>query len=152
VCEYCGCQQLDVIGRLTDEHERVRNLGRLLTDACESGDLAAARRLAGEMRRVLGPHTRVEEDGLFPELAAEFGEQLARLEADHLVIDGVLLRLETAPPPDWPQQARTAITLLFEHILKEQDGVFPAALSVVSTAGWERVEGVRAALDGAAVT
>jgi len=31
-----------------------------------------------------------------------------------------------------------------DHILKEQDGVFPAALANLSTEEWEAVEAVRA--------
>ena len=34
--------------------------------------------------------------------------------------------------------------LLREHILKEQDGVFPAALGALGSEEWERIEGVRA--------
>jgi hypothetical protein len=33
--------------------------------------------------------------------------------------------------------------LLREHILKEQDGVFPAALIALDPEQWERVEAVR---------
>ncbi len=31
-----------------------------------------------------------------------------------------------------------------EHILKEQDGVFPAALGVLDSEEWEGIEGIRA--------
>jgi hypothetical protein len=34
--------------------------------------------------------------------------------------------------------------VLFEHILKEQDGVFPAAMSVLTPRDWERLASVRA--------
>nr|WP_254397730.1 hypothetical protein [Streptomyces sp. AC558_RSS880] len=37
-----------------------------------------------------------------------------------------------------------ALDLLRGHILKEQDGVFPAAPAVLSTEQWEAVEAVRA--------
>jgi hypothetical protein len=39
---------------------------------------------------VLGPHTAVEEDGLFPAMAADFPEHIADLTADHRRIEGVL--------------------------------------------------------------
>ncbi len=95
MCEYCGCQQLDVIGQLTREHEQLRNLGRTLADAVNLRDLPVARRTAHEMRHVLEPHTRVEEQGLFPELAGDFGDQLHDLEHEHLVIDSALATLST---------------------------------------------------------
>jgi len=34
--------------------------------------------------------------------------------------------------------------MLREHILKEQDGVFPAALGALDADQWERIEGLRA--------
>jgi hypothetical protein len=34
--------------------------------------------------------------------------------------------------------------MLRQHILKEQDGVFPAALANLATSDWETIEKVRA--------
>jgi hypothetical protein len=39
-----------------------------------------------------------------------------------------------------------------EHILKEQDGVFPAALAALGPEQWERIESVRAQLVAAPTT
>ena len=93
MCEYCGCQQLDVIGQLTREHERLRNVGRTLSDAVNRRDLDAAQGLARQMLELLDPHTRLEEQGLFPELAADFGEQLSDLEQEHVLMEGALRAL-----------------------------------------------------------
>jgi hemerythrin-like domain-containing protein len=144
VCEYCGCQDVDVIAQLTEEHDRLRSLARDLAGAADRNDLPAARVVAHRMRHVLVPHTRVEEDGLFPELAGEFGDQLAGLEREHVVIDGTLEELDRGTPgADWPHRTHAVLALLFDHILKEQDGVFPAALANLSPDGWERVGRVR---------
>jgi hemerythrin-like domain-containing protein len=144
VCEYCGCQEVDVIAQLTQEHDRLRSLGRELAEAATRGELAAAKLVAHEMRHVLAPHVKVEEAGLFPELAGEFGDQLADLEREHVVIDGALEDLDgDAPDTDWPSRTHAALALLFDHILKEQDGVFPAAFANLSPEGWERVGQVR---------
>ncbi|MYX47513.1 hemerythrin domain-containing protein, partial [Streptomyces sp. SID89] len=43
-----------------------------------------------------------------------------------------------------------ALTLLRDHILKEQDGVFPAALAFLSIEQWEAVEAVRTRVSGGA--
>ena len=147
MCEYCGCQELDVIGQLTREHERIRNVGRSLSDAVNARDLDTAQGFARQMLELLGPHTRLEEQGLFPELAGEFGDQLADLEHEHVLIDGALGALagDTAPA-NWTARTQEALALLFDHILKEQDGVFPAALATVTTEGWERVGQVRDAV------
>jgi hemerythrin-like domain-containing protein len=67
--EYCGCQNVEVIAELTAEHDELRNLGHDLAKAANDGDLAAAQPIAAAMRDLLGPHTEVEERGLFPALA-----------------------------------------------------------------------------------
>jgi len=43
------------------------------------------------------------------------------------------------------------LALLREHILKQQDGVFPAALAALDPEQWERIEAVRTRL-GASMT
>ena len=144
MCEYCGCQELDVIAQLTREHERIRNVGRSLSDAVNGRDLGTAQGLARQMLELLDPHTRLEEQGLFPELAGDFGDQLADLEHEHVLIEGALGALVgDAPPANWTARTQEALALLFDHILKEQDGVFPAALANVTSEGWERVAQVR---------
>lgn len=42
------------------------------------------------MSAVLGPHTAVEEDALFPALAAEFGDHVEGLLAEHRLIEAAL--------------------------------------------------------------
>ena len=144
MCEYCGCQQIAAIAELTDEHDRLRELSRDLVDACETADLQAARGLAAQMLGVLWPHTAVEEDGLFPALAPEFGDYLATLETEHQRVHTALENLFfVAPPAGWPEETIAALDLLFEHILKEQDGLFPAALATLDARGWESVSAAR---------
>lgn len=145
MCEYCGCQQIDVIAELTDEHERLRNLGHELAAAAGAGDLQRARPLAAEMRAVLGPHTQVEEEGLFPALPEQFRERLDELVAEHRSIDAAFDDLDR-PEPDagWPGTIRWTLAHLFDHILKEQDGVFPAALAMLGSAEWDTVAAARA--------
>lgn len=43
--------------------------------------------LARQIAVILGPHTQVEELGLFPALAADFPEQVMDLEAEHRRIE-----------------------------------------------------------------
>jgi hemerythrin-like domain-containing protein len=146
VCEYCGCQAIEVIADLTAEHDRLRELSRDLSDAARSADLRAARMLTDAMRAILGPHTAVEESGLFPALAGEFPEQIAVLSGEHRAVDAVLASLaDDVPPSDWAGRVLAALGQLFEHILKEQDGVFPAALAALSSQDWNDVAAVRSA-------
>ena len=101
--------------------------------------------LATRMATILSPHTVVEEEGLFPALAGEFPDQVAALHAEHRRIETVLGEAAAGPPADpmWPARLTETLELLREHILKEQDGVFPAALSSLSPAQWDAVDDVR---------
>ncbi|GAA0933047.1 hemerythrin domain-containing protein [Streptomyces thermoalcalitolerans] len=146
MCEYCGCQSLASIDELTREHETLVNLVGRVRQAHQDGDITRMADLARQISAVLGPHTEVEEHGLFPALAPEFPEKIAALEAEHRRVDRVLAEADAGVPADpaWPARFLEALALLREHILKEQDGVFPAALACLSTEQWEAVEAVRA--------
>src|SRR5262249_51790690 len=102
--------------------------------------------LASRIAAILGPHTEVEEGGPFPPLAADFPDQIAVMEAEHQQIAAVLAEASLGPPADpaWPDRLAAALALLCAHIHKEQDGVFPAALASLHTAGWETREKIRA--------
>jgi hemerythrin-like domain-containing protein len=146
VCEYCGCQALETIDELTQEHEEVVRLISHLRAAHQQGGVIRMAEVAREIARVLGPHTQVEEHGLFPALAGDFPEQIAALEAEHRRIEAVLAEADGAflTDPGWPDRLMAAMALLRDHILKEQDGVFPAALANLGTEDWEAVEAARA--------
>jgi hemerythrin-like domain-containing protein len=144
VCEYCGCQAIEVIADLTAEHDRLRELSRDLAGAARRGDILAAGTLARAMRAILAPHTEVEESGLFPALAGEFPDQIEVLVDEHRRIDAVLAELaDGAPASGWADRVPAALGQLFEHILKEQDGVFPAALAALSVHDWTGIAAVR---------
>jgi hemerythrin-like domain-containing protein len=142
MCEYCGCQEVTAIGDLTREHEVVVNLIGEVRSAYGRGDVVAMVDLARRISAVLGPHTEVEEHGLFPALAGDFAPQIAALESEHRHIEAVLGSATTLDPA-WPRRLIDALAVLREHILKEQDGVFPAALTSLRTEDWEAVDAVR---------
>lgn len=144
MCEYCGCQDVAAIGELTREHDAVVDLIGAARSAHRAGRSAVLRATAREIARILGPHTRVEEEGLFPALAGDFPEQIAALHAEHRRIEAALAETGSdAPPEDWAQRLLDALDLLRRHILKEQDGVFPAALTGLTTEQWEAVDRAR---------
>ena len=152
MCEYCGCQSLGSIDELTREHDEVVRLISHLRTAHQASDVARMAQVTREIATVLDPHTQVEEHGLFPAMADEFPEQIAALEAEHRSIEEVLAEAadgSTPSDPTWPDRLLEAMALLRDHILKEQDGVFPAALANLSTEEWEAVEAVRAKAGGA---
>lgn len=146
MCEYCGCQALDAIAELTAEHDLVVELSRQVRAALRAGDPDAAAERSRAVAAVLEPHTAVEEGALFPALADEFGDHVAALEAEHRLVESVLAESAEGTPsdPSWPERLDRALYLLREHILKEQDGVFPAALAHLDPTQWEALEAVRA--------
>jgi len=145
MCEYCGCQEVDVIGELTREHDLAVNMFADIRARIACADIAGAAEGARAIASVLRPHTVVEEQGLFPRLAADFPDQVAALEAEHRQIEAVLAEAAATTPadPTWPARLVDTLDLLREHILQEQDGAFPAALTTLSSDDWEAVEAVR---------
>lgn len=145
MCEYCGCQQITLIDELTREHEALVAMMAPMRAQLASGDLAGLASACRGMLRTLGPHTLVEEEGLFPLLREDYPEQTLALQAEHRSVERALAQAEAGVPTDpaWPQQVRDVLFALREHILKEQDGVFPAALATLDADQWERVQVVR---------
>ena len=151
MCEYCGCQQIAVIGELTREHEAVVALIGQIQSSLAGPRLEGLEDVANTCREILtilDPHTVVEEEGLFPEMAHEFPDHITALRSEHREIEKVLGEAADGLPddPTWPERLVAVLFLLREHILKEQDGVFPAALIALDADQWERVETVRAGI------
>jgi hemerythrin-like domain-containing protein len=151
MCEYCGCQQIPVLGDLTREHEAVIGQFALIRHQLGTGELAAAADTSRRIAALLGPHTAVEEEGLFPLMADEFPDHIEALQQEHRQIHAVLAESRDLVPGDpcWPGRLLETLVLLREHILKEQDGVFPASLSVVDGDGWAHVDEIRARVSSA---
>ncbi|WP_030166154.1 hemerythrin domain-containing protein [Spirillospora albida] len=144
MCEYCGCQAVETIRQLTDEHELVVNLIGDVRSAHRAGDRELMRDLARRISAVLVPHTAVEEEGLFPALDGDFHEHIDALIEEHRVIDAALAEAAAGTAPGWERRLLDALGVLRQHILAEQDGVFPAALANLGTPQWEAIEAVRA--------
>lgn len=150
MCEYCGCQALASIDLLTREHDAVVALMGSVRAARQAGDVGGMAAAARAIAAILGPHTAVEEEGLFPAMAEDFPDHVERLQAEHREVEAVLAEAVASGPgaapadPSWPDRLTDALHMLREHILAEQDGVFPAALSVLDGEAWDVVDAVRA--------
>ncbi len=146
MCEYCGCQDITVLADLTREHDAVVAELAILRRELAQGDLDAAARTARRVTQVLGPHTEVEEQGLFPLMADDFPDHISGLRGEHRRIEDVLAEAAAQTPTDatWPTRMLDVVELLREHILKEQDGLFPATLSTIDSEGWLAIEATRA--------
>ena len=154
MCEYCGCQQIAVLGELTREHEAVVGLISRIRSSLADQNLDDVAGYCRQISSILMAHTVVEEQGLFPEMADEFPDHIEALRSEHREIENVLAEAAGGTPddPTWPDRLPRALFLLREHILKEQDGVFPAALAALDADQWERIEAVRAQFPAASTT
>lgn len=150
MCEYCGCQQIATIAELYREHDDVVAIIAQIRNALAGQRLDDVAESCRQILAVLAPHTVVEEEGLFPELSQEFPDHIEALRSEHREIEKVLGEATDGVPedPTWPDRLVGVLFLLREHILKEQDGVFPAAMVALDAEQWERIEAVRARLVG----
>lgn len=140
MCDHCGCRQ-GVIGALMDQHEAITALGSQVRRHLENGDQAAARRDFDELLAVLEPHLAWEEVGLFPRLAGQgdFAAEVEALEAEHV---SVHQRVWSAPddPAGWAAAITGVLDDLDAHIYRENFGLFPAAISVLTGEDWTAID------------
>ncbi|MCK9874270.1 hemerythrin domain-containing protein [Frankia sp. AgPm24] len=144
--DYCWCLATPAIDDLIREHDELVELSALARAAYRCGDIEALVESCTAITSVLGPHTEVEERGLFPPMAVEFPEKIAILCGEHRRIEAVLAGATdgtAGTDPAWPARVIETLTLLRRHIVKEQEGLFPAALSVLSSDDWELLAGIR---------
>ena len=90
------------------------------------------------MATELAAHWKGEETGLFHVMAREelYAEHIAPLVEEHREL-GELLATVDISNPDGQQAIRTAMSDLYEHISKEEDGLFPASLMSLSGDEWD---------------
>ena len=148
MCKYCGCQSAAAIDEVTREHDRALDHVREVEQAAAVGALDSQRNACEQLQAILVPHIAVEEQSLFPALAADHRPTLEVLEAEHRRIECAIDGLR-APQSTWQIELADAMTMLRTHILNEQDGVFPAALATLTVADWQAVDDVRASVGSA---
>jgi len=139
MCNYCGCRDFPLIGRLSEEHLRIGELSVELRRAIRAARYDEAARLLDALLAELLPHTAAEERGLFAELRAEgsLADEVERLCGEHAGIHDVLTGIDPASP-DWPR-VLGALELLHRHIDKEEHGLFPAAVIMLPLPAWDRI-------------
>ncbi len=137
MCGYCGCESIDVIGRLMGEHVDIINAAGELRRAAEAADGARVGDAVARLRGLLDPHTRAEEVGLFALLAQdpEFTDHVIGLCAEHVILDDLLNRVAAGDHALVPTLERAMRT----HIDREENGLFPAAAVALAGPEWQRV-------------
>ena len=137
MCSYCGCLDITVMGALAREHEEIIEAAGAMRRADAAGDAPAVGAAARALARLLDPHTRGEEQGIFRELSAvpEFAAHVSSLCAEHHDLDDALARIAAGERDGVPSFLR-ALRL---HIDREENGLFPAAAIALDAAAWDRL-------------
>lgn len=120
------------------EHERAVDHGREAVRAMDRGELDVARRRLGEMFEELRSHWQGEEDGLFAVMHTDelYAEHIDPLVAEHRELAAFLEVVDLSDPDD-QKRVRKEIEELYVHIAKEEDGLFPAALTALDGPDWD---------------
>lgn len=148
MCQYCGCREIGPIGTLMDEHVEIQNLCGDTRRHVERGDLASAVRTVRALDRLLRVHNAVEESSLYPAMThfEEYADQAGVLYDEHddvdIVIADALSRADDPASVDW-KVVLDSFEVLYEHIIREDNGLFPAAAIALDTDDWERAERAR---------
>ena len=138
MCSYCGCRNIPVIATLNAEHDAIVNSTYALQVALRDQDAESAKAAGKVLAGLLHPHTRREQDGLFAEMKKDdlFTEHIASLCAEHDALDA---ELELIAAGDLTRIA-AMITLLNNHIDREENGLFPAALAYLDDDQWDVIQ------------
>lgn len=120
------------------EHERALNFAGEAIRALDRGDPRRAGELLADMAQELQTHWRGEENGLFAVMAVDdlFAAHIEPLVGEHRELDALLKSVDISDPDD-QARIRAAIAELYEHISKEEDGLFPAALTSLDGEQWD---------------
>ena len=145
MCDHCGCRDLTTVGRLMNEHDRLRELGDHIRRHLDRGDFSAAREHFREVLVVLGPHVAKEEGSLFPMLRREgsLAEHVTMLADEHAGLYDAVDDLDDVPAEalaDWRDGVLRVLSDLDEHMYKEDFGLFPAALATLAGDDWDDVD------------
>lgn len=140
MCEYCGCRDIEIIGRLSDEHYEVVDALGDLRRAIESGDHGEVDRTLNVVSEHLFPHNGCEEAGLFvglcqPEYCDYFGPTVDKLKNEHILLKAQVERIRSGEWDSFPEFERT----LRHHIEQEENGLFPATPVTLDGETWDLI-------------
>ena len=116
MCSYCGCENIEVVGRFMREHTEIINASGVLRAACDAGSQDAIAAAAAEVARLFAPHSAAEEAGIFTVMAEdpEFTDYVTRLCSEHEQLNAHLATIVAAAD----DANRHAAYEEFEHLLR----------------------------------
>jgi hemerythrin-like domain-containing protein len=127
-----------MIAKLNAEHDAIVNSTYALQLAFHDQDVTAATTAGRILGELLHPHTHREQVGLFAEMAKDelYTEHVASLCAEHDQLDADLAAITAGDLT----RISAMITLLNNHIDREENGLFPAALAYLDDDQWEVIQ------------
>ena len=128
-----------IIDRFSQEHQQfVGELDRLKEHVDAGGEVASAIIAARALAAPLLKHAENEEALLFPDLVERLGRTsspVTVLQEEHVILHGQVDRLTAEPTAeDFAKVFAAFDRLLREHILKEEDVVFPMSAALLGDA------------------
>ncbi|GAA4882657.1 hemerythrin domain-containing protein [Kitasatospora terrestris] len=137
MCHYCGCREIPLLKEFIAEHASVTDLAGAAVRALDAGDVAGARRLVAPMAEQLRRHWAGEEQGLFAVMREnpEYTAYVDDLVREHRELADFLAGLDLGSAEQRAEFVRSAAELE-HHIAKEEDGLFPAALTELTGEQW----------------
>ena len=134
-----------IIDRFTQEHQQfVGELDRLKAHVDAGGDVASAIAAARTLATPLLKHAENEEALLFPDLVERLGRTgspVTVLQEEHVIIHGQVDRLTAEPTAaDFAKVFAAFDRILREHILKEEEVVFPMSASLLGDARLQEMD------------
>ena len=146
MCGHCGCQGVDAIGELRDEHSSIAEQAHGVRRALALGDRPEVASRLAAMVADLTRHVAREERGIFTALReqGDFAEEVEALEGEHLALDGAIDALDPAgiavEAIDFTGRVLGLLEELDVHIEREDLGIFPVSVVTLGAAGWATVE------------
>lgn len=141
MCGHCGCQGVDAIGELRDEHLSLQERSHAVRQAITAGDRYRAHQLLMPMVTDLVRHVTREEQGVFAALRqqGDFVDEVSALEAEHVALDAAIASLDPERT-DFEHAVARLLGDLDEHIEREDLGIFPVSVVTLNATGWATVE------------
>lgn len=148
MCEYCGCRDIALIGRLSEEHYGAVNALGGLRRGIESKDPDEVLKAVQALASHLFPHNKSEEVGLFhglckAEYCDYFGSTVEQLKREHCLMREQLAAIRKG---DWALYSELENTLR-HHIDKEENGLFPATAVTLDGETWGEIDELTHAFD-----
>lgn len=137
MCSYCGCREsLSIIARYSKEHDEIVNALGEVRRAVAADDHALVLQRTADLRGLLVPHTESEERSMFAELRTveEFTATIDGLCAEHVEINRRVDAVDAGEAGAYDRLER----ILMDHIDKEENGLFPAAIMALDGEAWDR--------------